>query len=345
MDYQDEPYMNHRKQLIKELLTEIRQLNEENFQVRMNMKYVHKFANEDVWAALTANDVRELKEEVAPLIIPDEDDEMAKRFDNVMYTIELAYLTAQKATKPIRAVVDTAEKLSEIGTIPSINDNRELLTKVQSMDFWDEANIVELEEVREVMRELVQFLEKETRMTFYTDFQDTFNVIVDGTPIYGSNDLRNYQKRVNQYLKEHQDEMAIYKLRHNKPLTKADVGFLENVLWNELGTREDYEKEFGETSIARLVRQTVGLDRGAANAAFSEFLSGEKLNATQIKFVRLIIDYVVANGYLEKEVLQQDPFRTLGSVSELFEDNIQDVRRILGVIDDINGNVDVFEGA
>lgn len=345
LDYQDDAYITHRNRLINELLTEIRRLNEENFQVRMNIKYVHKFQGEDIWKALTTSDVRELKEEVAPLIIPDDDDEMAKRFDNVMYTIELAYITAQKATKPIRTVVDTAEKLSEIGTIPKINENRELLINVQSTEFWDEATIFELEEVRKVIRELVQFLEKETRKTYYTNFQDTFDVIVDGTPIYGSNDLRNYQKRVNQYLKEHQNEMAVFKLRHNKPLTKDDVAFLENILWNELGTQEDYEKEFGDTPITKLVRQVVGLDRGTVNAAFSEFLSEEKLNATQIKFVRLIIDYVVANGYLEKQVLQQDPFRTLGSVSELFEDNIQDVRKILGIIDNINANVDVFEGA
>ena len=107
------------------------------------------------------------------------------------------------------------------------------------------------------MRELVQFIEKESRKTYYTNFQDTFDVIVDGTPIYGSNDLRNYKKRVNQYLKEHQDEMAIYKLKHNKSLTKTDVAFLEDVLWNELGSKEDYENEFGDTPITRLVRQIV----------------------------------------------------------------------------------------
>lgn len=345
LDYQEEPYTSHRNRLINELVTEIRRLNEENFQVKMKVKYVHKFQNEETWEALTTNDVRELKEEVAPLIIPEQDDEMSKRFDNVMYTIELDYLTVQKAIKPIRTVVETAEKLSEIGTIPKIVENKDLLIHVQSTDFWDEADIFELEEVREVMRELVQFIEKESRKTYYTNFQDTFDVIVDGTPIYGSNDLRNYKKRVNQYLKEHQDEMAIYKLKHNKSLTKTDVAFLEDVLWNELGSKEDYENEFGDTPITRLVRQIVGLDRGAANAAFSEFLSEERLNAAQIKFVRLIIDYVVTNGYLEKEVLQQDPFRTLGSVSELFEDNIQDVRKILGVIDNINENVDSIEGA
>ena len=96
LDYQEEPYTSHRNRLINELVTEIRRLNEENFQVKMKVKYVHKFQNEETWEALTTNDVRELKEEVAPLIIPEQDDEMSKRFDNVMYTIELDYLTVQK---------------------------------------------------------------------------------------------------------------------------------------------------------------------------------------------------------------------------------------------------------
>src|SRR5699024_663087 len=206
----------------------ISRVKKKKFKIKIKIKYVHKFQNEETWEALTINDIRELKEEVAPLIIPEDEDEMSKRFDNVIYTIELAYLTVQKATKPIRTVVETAEKLSEMGTIPKIVENKDLLIHVQSTDFWDEADIFKLEEVREVMRELVQFIEKETRKTYYTNFEDTFNIISDGTPIYGSNDLRNYKKRVNQYLKEHQDEMAIYKLKHNKSLTKTDVAFLED---------------------------------------------------------------------------------------------------------------------
>src|SRR5699024_10574106 len=121
LEYQEEPYIKHREGLTEELLTEVRRLSEDNFRVRMNLKYVHKYQNNINWTALTSQAVTELKEHISPLIIPDEEDEMAKRFDNVLYTIELAYLTARKATKPIKIVVETAEKLSEIGTIPRIN--------------------------------------------------------------------------------------------------------------------------------------------------------------------------------------------------------------------------------
>lgn len=83
------------------------------------------------------------------------------------------------------------------------------------------------------------------------------------------------------------------------------------------------------------------LQRSRATPPHSAFLSSERFNANQMKFVELIVDYVVKNGYLEKKVLQQDPFRSLGSVSELFRENIDDAKGIIGVIDEINRNSDL----
>ncbi|MGE7635592.1 DEAD/DEAH box helicase family protein [Bacillus paramycoides] len=346
LDYQEEPYIGHRNGLIDDVYREIKRLNDENFQVRMHLQFVHKYKNRSNWQALNVTNINEIKEHISPLIISIADDELAKRFDSVMYSIELAKLTAKNATRPITSVVKTAEELSKLSTIPQINEKRDILIKVQSDEFWEEASIFELEEIREAIRELVKFLEKENQKDYYTNFKDIFTSIGKGeTAFYGSNDLQNYRKKVNQYLKEHQDQTAIYKLRHNKSLTQQDVQTLEGILWVELGSQDDYKKEFGDTPITKLVRQIVGLDQAAANEAFSKFLNEEKLNVNQLRFVKLIIDYVVKNGTLEKKVLQEDPFRTLGSVTELFRDNIDDVRGIIQVIDTINRNTEVFEGA
>ena len=70
-------------------------------------------------------------------------------------------------------------------------------------------------------------------------------------------------------------------------------------MWHELGTKADYEKEFKEMPLAKLVRKIVGLDRKVANEIFSEFLNDKSLNTKQIHFVELIIDYVVKNGFIE----------------------------------------------
>src|SRR5699024_3961295 len=210
IDYQEEPYIRHRKTIVEDLLSEMNRLNEDNFQVRMNIKYVHKYKNKDEWQALSIANVNELKEHIAPLILAIDDDEMAKRFDRVMYTIELAYLTANKATRPIRHVISTAEQLTEIGTIPQILEHKDLLLRVQTEDFWDNTDIFELEEVRAVIRDLVRFLEKEQQKIYYTNYEDEFVTIeAESGQIYGSNDLKNYRKRVSEYLKEHQNEIAI----------------------------------------------------------------------------------------------------------------------------------------
>lgn len=141
------------------------------------------------------------------------------------------------------------------------------------------------------------------------------------------------------YLKEHKDELAIYKLRNNKKLTKEDMKTLERILWKDLGSKAEYEKEYGNTPVTKLVRKIVGLQREAANEAFSKFLSEENLNVIQIRFVKLIVDYIVANGIIEdNRVLMEEPFRSLGSITTLFKDNINDAREIMNVITDIKNN-------
>ncbi|MCY6354940.1 type I restriction-modification enzyme R subunit C-terminal domain-containing protein [Clostridium sp. ZS2-4] len=151
------------------------------------------------------------------------------------------------------------------------------------------------------------------------------------------NDLENYKKKVSRYLNEHKDEMVVYKLRNNKKLTSQDMKSLEEILWHELGSKEEYEKEYGNLPMTRMVRSIIGLERQAANEAFSEFLGDKSLNTYQSHFVKMIVDYVVKNGFIEKKVLMEDPFRSLGSIVELFKDNMDTAKKILKVIDEING--------
>ncbi len=109
------------------------------------------------------------------------------------------------------------------------------------------------------------------------------------------NDMQSYRKKVNRYLVEHQNDLAIYKLRNNKPLTVEDIKYLEKVLWQELGTKDDYLKEFGNEPLLMLVSKIVGLDPQAANEVFAEFLTDESLNINQMQFVKLLVNYIIKN--------------------------------------------------
>lgn len=345
MEYQTDDYVSHRNEIINDVFADINTLDDENFRVRQHLQHVHKYKNKSNWNSLTVMNVNEIKEHVSPIIVPFNDDEFAKRFDLVMYTIELAKLQTKNATKPIRSVVTTAEALSKLGTIPQVVAQKPIIDKVLTEEFWESADIFELESVREALRDLIKFIEKEKQKMYFTNFKDQVLEVKENGPVFHSNDLQNYKKKVHHYLQQHRDQIAIHKLRNNKQLTEQDLRSLESILWNELGTKEDYEKDFGDTPVARLVRQIVGLDPQAANEAFSEFLSNEKLNIYQSRFVKLIVDYVVKNGVMDKKVLQQDPFKSVGSIVELFKDNMDDARRIIGVIDEINRNSEEIAGA
>ena len=151
--------------------------------------------------------------------------------------------------------------------------------------------------------------------------------------------LSNYRKKVEFYLKEHSDKLSVYKLKNNKKLTETDLRELERILWTELGSKEDYIKEYGETPIGRLVRKIVGVDRAAVNEAFSCFMSEERLNINQMRFVNLIVDYIVANGNIEdNKVLMGEPFKSVGSITTLFKDDMSTAKQIMEIVNQIRRN-------
>jgi len=344
IDYQQDKYITFRNQLISELIAEIKILNRENFVVKQHLKYVDKYIQQDAWISLGILDVAGIKEHIAPLVIPHNEDELAKRFDYLMFTIEFAKLTKIKANKAKDNVVKTAILLSKIGTIPQVLDQKEVIAKVQTDDFWKQADIFDYELVREALRDLIMFIEKEQSKIYYTNFMDEILNIKEAAGEYSTNSLQSYRKKVSAYLMEHKDHISIHKLRFNKQLTKQDFLELERLLLKDIGTKEDYVREFGNTPLTILVRQIVGLDQEAANEAFSEFLNDENLNSKQINFVKKIVDYVVKNGHMQnKSALQEEPFESLGSITELFP--TEKAFQIVSVIDEINRNATDILGA
>ena len=117
-----------------------------------------------------------------------------------------------------------------------------------------------------------------------------------------------------------------------------DIDSLEEILWKEIGTKQDYENEIGKKPLGEFVREIVGLDMNAAKEAFSAYLSDTNMDSRQIYFVNQIIEYIVHNGMLKDlSVLQESPFTDQGSIVDIFTD-LSVWMGIRGVIDQINAN-------
>ena len=343
LDYQEPAYREYRVTIVNELTGQIRALNKESFVVKQKLLQVEKYSSKQKLDSLTAVDLQDIKENLSPLILPGSEDEMAKRFDSLILTLELALMLGKNITRGKNEVIKTARVLSEMGTIPQVRKQKEVIERVQTEHFWASVNLLDLEEVRQALRELIKFIEPGEKKIYYTDFTDEILTVKELPGEYGGNELQSYRKKVNQYLRENQNSLAIHKLKTNKLLTKDDYLSLEKILWNELGTKDDYQREFGDTPLTILVRQIVGLDQRAANEAFSEFLNDQNLDRRQIRFVKTIVDYVIKNGIIATQVLQEEPFQSIGSIVDVF--SLDSAEKLVSIIDRLNKNATDFVGA
>jgi type I restriction enzyme, R subunit len=126
-------------------------------------------------------------------------------------------------------------------------------------------------------------------------------------------DFAKFRAKAQAYLRAHRDDVAIWKLRMNKPLTPIDLAELERMLAESgVGTAEDIERAKRESKgLGLFVRSLVGLDREAAKAALAGFLAGKTLGANQIEFLNLIVNHLTEHGVMEPARLYESPFTDL----------------------------------
>ena len=326
-----------RQSLIDDLVRKTSELNRSNFAVKQHLKYVERFSKPEGFQSLTYEDTLLLDSELAPLITPDDDDPKAVRFDALLYGIELASLDGKKYRRARNDLLKKAQAIADVPNIPAIMAQSELLDKLLHTDYLETAGIRELEHIRDSLRDLVKYIP--TRFSRYdTNFDDKILSIQWNEANLENDDLKNYRAKTEFYIREHQDVAAIAKLKGNVPLSQEDIQSLEHILWTELGTRTDYEAEYGEKPLGVLVREIVGLDMNAAKEAFAQYLNDASLNSNQIYFINQIIEYIVRNGMMnDLTVLQAPPFTDHGSIIEIFTD-LTLWAGIRGVIEQINQN-------
>ena len=336
-EYQTDRLIAYRNALVMEMSERVQKLPRDNFAVRQHLKYVEMYSDETNYQALTYGDTVTVKEEVSPLIQPEEDEANAVRFDALMYRIELAYLMGKKDIKARGDLRKKVKGVAGVANIPEIQAQTDLIQQILTTDYVEEAGVDEFEEIREKLRNLMKYIPGQKRR-YDTNFEDDVLSIEWKEAELENDELKNYKAKAEFYIRQHQDNIAIAKLKTNQPLTSTDIESLEEILWKEVGTRSDYEQEIGEKPLGEFVREIVGLDMNAAKEAFSAYLTDTNLDSRQIYFVNQIVEYIVHNGMLKDfSVLQEAPFTDQGSVVEIFKD-ITVWMGIKRVIDSINAN-------
>ncbi|SHK61449.1 type I restriction enzyme, R subunit [Bradyrhizobium lablabi] len=326
---------------LKTLQDTVTSLNLDNFLVRQRRRAVEKYREPKAWVPIDDEKRKELVEEIAPL--PSErglGTEEAKRFDMLMFSLQLALLKGSKRFDLLRKqLLEIASALEDQTGIPAIAQQAVLIEEIQTEQWWEGVTVPLLELVRLRLRDLVQHIEKSRKAVVYSNFADEIGDGVEHElPQVGEADFARFKQKARHFLKAHEDHIVLHKLRQGKPLTPTDLSELEKMLLDAgIGEAGDIERA-RETSkgFGRFVRSLVGLDRSAVSEAFGEFLAAGAATAAQIEFINMVIEHLTDQGMMDPGLLYEAPFTDLAPTGPEKLFNEEKVARLFTKIQTIN---------
>lgn len=308
--WQEDEYCKNLHDEIKALLHEqVETLSDSHISVRMKWEAVSHFKEKEAWTYISDLDLMTLKNDIAPLLPKSTLDESAKKFDVLTLTIELGCLDKEvNATKSIQRVKLIAEKLEEMATLPQVQAKMGTIKEVLSDVAWQNVSLQWLEKVRTDLRDLVKFLLGNKKKWFVVDIDD---VISEEGEVEGVTPKVSYKQRVMDFLANNRHLPVLDKIYNMEQLNGQDFIELERIFWQDLGSKEDYDRytqgKMCGSNVAILIRSLIGVDRKEAMQRFGSFISGMELNSEQEEFLMTVVSYVCENGDITKDVVVNEP--------------------------------------
>jgi type I restriction enzyme R subunit len=335
----DDELSQFRAALLDEQQTDILSLDRDSFVNRPHLRLIEEFADRHYWNNLTEEKVRNLQRHIAPLILSADSDFDARKFDSVIYRLIDAYLLDDRQLAGfISLVKNAAVALLKQTSIPQVAAKKDLLQSVTKDTYWQNITVHRLENLREDMRSLMKFIEKDNQVKVYTDFADELTGEVEEVDIIGSiPGLETYNQRVASFIRKHANYIAISKIKNNEPISSEELEQLKQLLFIEdPDAAKHLDEVLGDKDLTQFIRTVIGLDAKAAKALFADFINREGINAEQINFIDTLINFLTINGSLSKEMLFDRPFTDINQngVVGVFKDD--DTGKILSIIDRFN---------
>lgn len=303
-----------RAEIVSDVRRFVMGLDISSFVVRGQLRSVEMWQADDApWSALSEEATEQLTGLAALPSNADLGGEEAKRFDLLMFEIQLSLLgRSTKMESGRRKVMEIATALLTKLEIPAVARHAELIEEILTEAWWEGLTVPIAERARLRLRNIVHLIDQSSRSILFTDFEDDLGA---ATPVAvnPAADFAAFKKKAREFLSRHGDHVALRRLRSGRPLTRLDIEELERMLI-EAGVGSDAHIEIArKTETAQVggfgvfLRSIVGLDRAAAQEYFAEFIAAGA-SADQIEFVGMIIEHLTRNGVIDPGMLYESPF-------------------------------------
>lgn len=338
-----------RNEILDFLHSYVSHMEENNFLVRPALEYVRKYHLRESWDILDAGKVSEIHRTLSPLPSAlDLGNQDAKQFDLLLLNTQLAFVEQNglKFNKYKASIQKIAQNiLSQLSNMPKVKKLLPFIQHIPGEPFWQGMNVAILEEIRKKLREFIQYIEKKDRKKVYSNFDDKIQLTetIDTSGFF-PNELKKYREKMESILNKmlENNNTTLYKIRHNRQITKLDLEELDRQLFNASEEREMFFdvyqkrvmekwKDLPDISLSLLIRSIIGLDKEDVEKAFSKFVSDTNYISTQYKFIQQIITLLTRDGFISPAALYEPPFTNLhhGGPDSVFGDETDELFDII----------------
>jgi type I restriction enzyme R subunit len=269
--------------------------------------------------------------------------EAAHRFDLLICRLENEFLKGSSSFDDLKAellgqIDDLRMNLAQVKAVaPTI-------AEVRTADFWANASVAKLEEVRGHLRGIMQY-----RLTPVVpslppkviDVKEDLALVERKRHVVKLDGLQlaAYRNRIEKVLRDlFETNETLQRIKQGQPVSQADLEALTSLVLTQdpmldlHDLVEYYPDCAGQLDLA--IRSIIGLDAEAVHERFTSFVQQTNLNAAQIRFLDLLQNHIAKYGSIEVARLYEPPFTSLhtDSIDGLFPDEEQ-ARSIIRIIE------------
>ncbi len=319
----------YEKDLYDYFVVSIAGLNNDALEVNRSIAYVNKYRKEGMLDNLKDKEVEELNDVVIPLIAIESCPPKVRSFDNLVLTVESAYLqyvadekdpaTIRNGFKSVASLfTERMTELQKLKAIPEVLKKEKLIASMMDGSYlFDDFSFERAEYVRKELRDLMKYI-PDSREYYIVDLPDT---LIDGGEQAGLYRSKPYAEKAEEYLQG--DEVSLAKLHTLESLTDEEKQQLKEIFTAQLGSPADFASWSGKAwdghmDALAFLRKQVGISDDAVVAKLGAVLNDSELTDAQKSYLQQIVDYAQVNGDITFKTLRNEsPFRSFG-VTELF---------------------------
>lgn len=326
----------YRRELLDDLISQTRLLNNDDIDVQYNMPFVNKFRVAEEWEFLTDGKMEEIAQRIFRLLPGDGISPAVRKFDQIMYGIEEQgiWLNERQPKKGTKTMYDIRlgstsvtymlsrimDELLEQTHIEEVKAKEDLISSMmEGKAVLDNFSLAKTERIRKELRGLMVYL-PEHLTTYVVDIEDQISESNKNiaTPTSNSEaNAKSYPERAIEYLTTSNDA-EIAKLSNLETLTDEEKEKLSDVFTKKLGTPVDFAMWSGNKEMLPFLRSQVGINDEAIKTQFGSFFSTEALDLEQYAFMEKIIEYAKVNGDIKfTDLMSVEPFKNV-DIMQLF---------------------------